>query len=50
VGVPARIVGWMCRCGTRLPFAVDEAAEQATCEVCGAAYIKRNGTVQEVSE
>ena len=50
VGVPARLVGWMCRCGTRLPFAVDDNEEQATCTACGASYIKRDGTVQEVVE
>jgi UDP-2-acetamido-3-amino-2,3-dideoxy-glucuronate N-acetyltransferase len=50
VGVPARIIGWMCRCGTRLSFAVNDEEEQATCTACGASYIKRNGVVQEVSE
>ncbi len=33
-GVPARRMGWMCRCGVRLP---DEAGD-ATCAACGARY------------
>jgi UDP-2-acetamido-3-amino-2,3-dideoxy-glucuronate N-acetyltransferase len=35
VGVPARRVGWMCRCGERLP---DEGA--ATCAACGTSYVR----------
>jgi UDP-2-acetamido-3-amino-2,3-dideoxy-glucuronate N-acetyltransferase len=31
VGVPARQVGWMCRCGVRLP-------ESLACDACGRAY------------
>jgi UDP-2-acetamido-3-amino-2,3-dideoxy-glucuronate N-acetyltransferase len=34
VGVPARRVGWACRCG--VPLALDGAA--ATCSACGRAY------------
>ena len=34
VGVPARRIGWMCQCGTRLT--VQEG--RATCEACGAQY------------
>ena len=30
-GVPAKRIGWMCRCGNRLPDGVKEA----TCGVCG---------------
>jgi UDP-2-acetamido-3-amino-2,3-dideoxy-glucuronate N-acetyltransferase len=33
-GVPARQVGWMCRCGIRLPEAGDEPA----CTACGQRY------------
>ncbi len=34
VGVPARRVGWVCRCGARLRL----ADGQGTCPECGAAY------------
>ena len=33
VGAPARRVGWMCRCGERLPEGAD-----VCCAACGAAY------------
>ena len=33
VGVPARRVGWMCQCGTRLPD-----AGEGTCAACGSSY------------
>jgi UDP-2-acetamido-3-amino-2,3-dideoxy-glucuronate N-acetyltransferase len=38
VGVPARVVGWMCRCGLRLTF----KAMRAECGGCGGRYA-RNG-------
>jgi UDP-2-acetamido-3-amino-2,3-dideoxy-glucuronate N-acetyltransferase len=34
VGVPARRVGWMCRCGERLHF----AEGRGTCAACGTPY------------
>jgi UDP-2-acetamido-3-amino-2,3-dideoxy-glucuronate N-acetyltransferase len=34
VGVPARQIGWVCACGTRL----QEAESQATCSDCGKCY------------
>jgi UDP-2-acetamido-3-amino-2,3-dideoxy-glucuronate N-acetyltransferase len=34
VGVPARRIGWMCRCGARLPT----TAPDATCGSCGSRY------------
>ena len=39
VGVPARRVGWMCRCGERLR--VDQG--RAQCAVCGTAYEESAG-------
>ncbi len=36
VGVPARIVGWVCECGERLAFVQD----RATCAICGKRYRK----------
>jgi UDP-2-acetamido-3-amino-2,3-dideoxy-glucuronate N-acetyltransferase len=37
VGNPARISGWMCKCGIKLA-AGSVAPERAVCSVCGAAY------------
>jgi UDP-2-acetamido-3-amino-2,3-dideoxy-glucuronate N-acetyltransferase len=37
VGVPARVVGWMCRCGLRLTF----RAMRAACGGCGERYARR---------
>jgi UDP-2-acetamido-3-amino-2,3-dideoxy-glucuronate N-acetyltransferase len=36
LGVPARLAGWMCACGVRLPLGV--AAAETRCATCGAAY------------
>jgi UDP-2-acetamido-3-amino-2,3-dideoxy-glucuronate N-acetyltransferase len=45
VGNPARITGWMCRCGVRLRF----NGETATCDACGTSYLKeRNGVTEAV--
>ena len=43
VGNPARIVGWMCKCGIRLRF----NGETATCDACGASYLKEQNGVTE---
>ncbi|NPA93339.1 MAG: N-acetyltransferase [Chloroflexi bacterium] len=37
-GVPARIIGWACRCGVPLRFEND--AEEAVCRECGRRYRK----------
>lgn len=34
VGIPARRVGWVCRCGVRLP----QTGPRLTCSECGAVY------------
>ena len=39
LGVPARRVGWMCRCGERLPMVREETA----CSACGTGYQERDG-------
>ncbi len=39
VGVPARRVGWMCRCGERLPH----GGGAATCARCGSSYHEEAG-------
>jgi UDP-2-acetamido-3-amino-2,3-dideoxy-glucuronate N-acetyltransferase len=39
LGVPARRVGWMCRCGVRLELVAKPAAGATTsCKSCGTAY------------
>jgi UDP-2-acetamido-3-amino-2,3-dideoxy-glucuronate N-acetyltransferase len=42
VGVPARRVGWMCRCGVRLQL----RDGRATCSACGTAYQETNGLLR----
>jgi UDP-2-acetamido-3-amino-2,3-dideoxy-glucuronate N-acetyltransferase len=39
LGVPARRVAWMCRCGERLPGVREDPA----CSVCGTGYHERDG-------
>ena len=41
VGVPARRVGWVCRCGERLRV----AGGHATCNACGTSYSERDGVL-----
>jgi UDP-2-acetamido-3-amino-2,3-dideoxy-glucuronate N-acetyltransferase len=40
-GVPARQIGWMCRCGVRLPAPTDHA--RLSCASCGREYSLQNG-------
>jgi UDP-2-acetamido-3-amino-2,3-dideoxy-glucuronate N-acetyltransferase len=42
VGVPARRVGWMCKCGVRL---VESAAGQWGCPGCNSKYVESNGVL-----
>lgn len=42
VGVPARRIGWMCRCGVRL---VASSAEHWTCPACGSSYHESGGRI-----
>jgi UDP-2-acetamido-3-amino-2,3-dideoxy-glucuronate N-acetyltransferase len=46
VGNPARVSGWMCRCGTKLSFGRDTA----TCRVCGERYYRRGDSVGPLAE
>jgi UDP-2-acetamido-3-amino-2,3-dideoxy-glucuronate N-acetyltransferase len=41
VGSPARQIGWMCRCGSRLEM----SDERAQCESCGQAYMLTNNAL-----
>jgi UDP-2-acetamido-3-amino-2,3-dideoxy-glucuronate N-acetyltransferase len=46
VGVPARRIGWMCRCaGSRIAF---ENGAPARCPACGAEYLLEDGRVRPV--
>ena len=49
VGVPGRVVGWMCQCGIKLSFSpVDEpGVDRAHCQSCGTHYVKRGDLVTE---
>ena len=42
VGVPARRVGWMCRCGERLNL----SGGRARCDRCGSGYCEERGQLQ----
>lgn len=49
VGVPARRIGWMCDCGTRLPEPEAMAAGlRARCSVCDVEYYIRDKGAQRV--
>ncbi|MCO4761131.1 MAG: Gfo/Idh/MocA family oxidoreductase [Myxococcales bacterium] len=49
IGVPAKVAGWVCSCGERLPFDVLPAdGEAASCSRCGSAWQWR-GRILEVS-
>jgi len=41
-GNPARVRGWMCACGIKLPFTTSAKSEVGTCSACGVAYIKQD--------
>jgi UDP-2-acetamido-3-amino-2,3-dideoxy-glucuronate N-acetyltransferase len=47
-GVPARQVGWACRCGTTLRFAGSDAvsSNDAVCTYCGEGYAKTDSGVR----
>lgn len=47
VGVPAKRIGWMCRCGVRLP---DSGADQIFCPVCNNEYQQSNENLTPVKE
>lgn len=40
LGVPAKLIGFVCYCGTRLSFAVDDAYEEAVCTTCERRYTR----------
>jgi len=46
VGVPARQIGWVCKCGTSLHFNRDHAR----CEYCGSEYRLKRGKIEIIEE
>jgi UDP-2-acetamido-3-amino-2,3-dideoxy-glucuronate N-acetyltransferase len=48
VGVPARQVGWMCRCGQRLALDYAAGAGEVRCGDCGRGYRLEAGVLCEV--
>jgi len=44
-GVPAKVVGWMCRCGVKLQF---DGNGHANCQVCGRGYVRQGEKVKEI--
>ena len=49
-GAPARIEGWMCRCGVKLAFESVNGVERATCAECGSRFVGLGNTVRPVVE
>ena len=49
-GTPARLRGWMCRCGERLPLSTQPMTETAVCPRCKACYQKTGQIVHLVEE
>ncbi len=52
VGVPARVVGWMCHCGVRLSLPAASPQEViANCENCSSSYkLLPSGTLEVIEE
>ena len=46
-GNPARLKGWMCWCGIKLPMPVAHPMEEISCAACGRRY---QGTATMISE
>lgn len=50
LGNPARIAGWMCQCGERLPLSGSaEVDGEAACKFCGTRYIKNKLLLTEAA-
>jgi UDP-2-acetamido-3-amino-2,3-dideoxy-glucuronate N-acetyltransferase len=47
MGVPGRVVGYMCGCGVRLPFESGAAPGDVACAACGSAYRWDGTTLME---
>jgi len=49
LGIPARIRGWMCRCGLRLSLPPSSPAGKAVCAGCGDRYMQDGDRVHRVA-
>ncbi|MBW2146360.1 MAG: Gfo/Idh/MocA family oxidoreductase [Deltaproteobacteria bacterium] len=47
LGNPAKLAGWMCRCGNRI--AAGEDSPHYQCSACGREYVKEEGSIRPVS-
>jgi UDP-2-acetamido-3-amino-2,3-dideoxy-glucuronate N-acetyltransferase len=48
-GVPARLRGWMCTCGVRLPLGTEpDGREEASCSECGRKFSRDGLVVREM--
>lgn len=47
-GSPAQIRGWMCECGSKLPFTLKGDGERATCQSCGDTYVRDHSVVRQI--
>lgn len=47
-GNPARVLGWMCVCGTKLSFDRADGVDSAICRACGGHYTREGAQVKEV--
>jgi UDP-2-acetamido-3-amino-2,3-dideoxy-glucuronate N-acetyltransferase len=45
LGVPARLIGWMCECGVRLELPAT-GESRAACSACGSAYVLERDVVR----
>lgn len=52
VGIPAKIIGWMCHCGIRLSLpAISESEKEATCKNCNSQYkLMPSGILMPIKE
>jgi UDP-2-acetamido-3-amino-2,3-dideoxy-glucuronate N-acetyltransferase len=48
-GNPAKLRGWMCACGVKLPLDTGEGEQRVSCAACGSAYRKRGRLVEPLS-
>lgn len=46
-GNPARLRGWICTCGARLPFAPSASRQRAQCSRCGCTFLQQGTAVRE---
>ena len=51
VGNPARLLGWMCKCGIKLQLTPDgDSDDEVICGACAARYVKKHGVVSEAED